>query len=125
MVLLGAVMGQCGAMHPKALLDSCADLLKHVLKFDQPADMMLSKYFREFRLGPRERATLAETVYAVLRKKNLYTYLAQHGHGAPERRLAILGFTAGPPQGKKAPSGGSAVLVVTSVGAIIRGDMGG
>ena len=81
-------------MHPKALLDSCSDLLKHVLKFDQPADMMLSKYFREFRLGPRERATLAETVYGVLRKKNLYTYLAQHGHGAPERRLAILGFVA-------------------------------
>ena len=81
-------------MHPKALLDSCSDLLKHVLKFDQPADMMLSKYFREFRLGPRERATLAETVYGVLRKKNLFTYLAQHGHGAPERRLAILGFAA-------------------------------
>ena len=81
-------------MHPKALLDSCSDLLKHVLKFDQPADMMLSKYFREFRLGPRERATLAETVYGVLRKKNLYTYLAQHGYGAPERRLAILGFAA-------------------------------
>jgi len=104
-------------MHPKAVLDSCSDLLKHVLKFDQPADMMLSKYFREFRLGPRERATLAETVYAVLRKKNLYTYLAQHGHGAPERRLAILGFTAGPPQGKKAPSGGSAAHEVASVGA--------
>jgi len=104
-------------MHPKAVLDSCSDLLKHVLKFDQPADMMLSKYFREFRLGPRERATLAETVYAVLRKKNLYTYLAQHGQGAPERRLAILGFTAGPPQGKKAPSGGSAAHEVASVGA--------
>ena len=104
-------------MHPKAVLDSCSDLLKHVLKFDQPADMMLSKYFREFRLGPRERATLAETVYAVLRKKNLYTYLAQHGHGAPERRLAILGFTAGPPHGKKAPSGGSAAHEVASVGA--------
>ena len=47
-------MGQCEVMHPKALLDSCSDLLKHVLKFDQPADMMLSKYFREFRLGPRD-----------------------------------------------------------------------
>ena len=81
-------------MHPKALLDSCSELLKHVLKFDQPADMVLSKYFREFRLGPRERATLAETVYGVLRKKNLYTYLAQHGSGAPERRLAILGFVS-------------------------------
>ena len=81
-------------MHPKALLDSCSELLKLVLKFDQPADMILSRYFRDMRLGPRERATLAETIYGVLRKKNLYTYLAQHGSGAPERRLAILGFVS-------------------------------
>ena len=81
-------------MHPKALLDNCSELLKQVLKFDYPADMVLSRYFREFRLGPRERATLAETIYGVLRKKNLYTYLAQHGSGAPERRLAILGFVS-------------------------------
>ena len=81
-------------MHPKALLDSCALLLKQVLKFEYPADMVLSRYFREGRLGPRERATLAETVYSVLRKKNLFTYLAQHGSGLPERRLAILGFAA-------------------------------
>ncbi|TAG36263.1 MAG: RsmB/NOP family class I SAM-dependent RNA methyltransferase [Polaromonas sp.] len=81
-------------MHPKALLDSCSELLKQVLKFDHPADMVLSRHFRELRLGPRERATLAETIYGVLRKKNLYAYLAQHGSGAPERRLAILGFAA-------------------------------
>ena len=81
-------------MHPKALLDCCSELLKQVLKFDHPADMVLSRYFRELRLGPRERATLAETIYGVLRKKNLYTYLAQHGSGAPERRLAILGFVS-------------------------------
>ncbi|MGH8830447.1 MAG: SAM-dependent methyltransferase, partial [Polaromonas sp.] len=81
-------------MHPKALLDSCSELLKQVLKFDHPADMVVSRYFRELRLGPRERATLAETVYGVLRKKSLYTYLAQHGSGPPERRLAILGFAA-------------------------------
>ena len=81
-------------MHPKALLDSCSELLKQVLRFDYPADMVLSRYFRELRLGPRERATLAETIYGVLRKKNLYGYLAQHGSGPPERRLAILGFAA-------------------------------
>ena len=56
--------------------------------------MVLSRYFRELRLGPRERATLAETTYTVLRKKNLFTYLAQHGSGPLERRLAILGFAA-------------------------------
>ncbi|NBS60258.1 MAG: hypothetical protein EBS65_25100, partial [Betaproteobacteria bacterium] len=54
-------------------MDSAADLLRLVLRFDHPADAVLSRYFREFRLGPRERATLAETAYSVLRKKILYT----------------------------------------------------
>ncbi|MES2685809.1 MAG: SAM-dependent methyltransferase, partial [Pseudomonadota bacterium] len=81
-------------MHPNALLDSCTVLLKQVLRFDHPADMVVSRHFREQRLGPRERATVAETIYTVLRKKNLYTYLAQHGSGPTERRLCILGFAA-------------------------------
>ena len=59
-------------MHPKALLDNCSELLKQVLKFDYPADMVVSRYFRELRLGPRERATLAETVYGVLRGKTVF-----------------------------------------------------
>ncbi|RYY94426.1 MAG: RsmB/NOP family class I SAM-dependent RNA methyltransferase, partial [Comamonadaceae bacterium] len=80
-------------MHPKALLDACATLVARVLKFDHPADAIVSRFFRENRqLGPRERATLAETVYAVLRRKLLYEYLARSGSGARERRLAILGF---------------------------------
>ena len=50
-------------MHPKALLDACAELVKLTLKFDHPADAVVSRYFRDNRaLGPRERATLAETV---------------------------------------------------------------
>lgn len=83
-------------MHPKALLDACADLVAQVLKFDHPADAIVSRYFREHRsLGPRERATLAETGYAVLRRKLLFEHLAGSGSGPRERRLAILGF-AGP-----------------------------
>jgi 16S rRNA (cytosine967-C5)-methyltransferase len=83
-------------MHPKALLDACADLLLQVLRFDHPADAVVSRYFREHRsLGPRERATLAETAYAVLRRKPLFEHLAVSGSGSRERRLAILGF-AGP-----------------------------
>jgi 16S rRNA (cytosine967-C5)-methyltransferase len=83
-------------MHPKALLDACADLLAQVLKFDHPADAVVSRYFREHRsLGPRERATLAETAYGVLRRKLLFEHLAGSGSGSRERRLAILGF-AGP-----------------------------
>jgi hypothetical protein len=66
-------------MHPKALLDyACADLVAQVLKFDHPADAVVSRYFREHRsLGPRERATLAETAYAVLRRKLLFEHLAR------------------------------------------------
>ncbi len=83
-------------MHPKALLDECARLLAQVLKFEHPADAVVSRYFREHRnLGPRERATLAETAYGVLRRKLLYDHLAPSGSGSRERRLAILGF-AGP-----------------------------
>ncbi|NBQ87162.1 MAG: RsmB/NOP family class I SAM-dependent RNA methyltransferase [Betaproteobacteria bacterium] len=82
-------------MHPKALLESCAELLALALRFEHPADAVVSRYFREHRaLGPRERATLAETVYAVLRRKLLYEQLARSGTGPRERRLAILGFAA-------------------------------
>jgi 16S rRNA (cytosine967-C5)-methyltransferase len=80
-------------MHPKALLDSCTELVGRVLKFEHPADSVVSRYFRENRsLGPRERATLAETVYTVLRKKLLFDHFAPSGSGPRERRMAILGF---------------------------------
>ena len=80
-------------MHPKALLDACSDLVGRVLRFDHPADAVVSRYFRENRsLGPRERSTLAETVYTVLRKKLLFDHLAPSGSGPRERRMAILGF---------------------------------
>jgi 16S rRNA (cytosine967-C5)-methyltransferase len=80
-------------MHPKALLDACSELVRLVLKFDHPADAIVSRFFRDNRgLGPRERATLAETAYTVLRKKLLFDHLAPSGSGPKERRMAILGF---------------------------------
>lgn len=80
-------------MHPKALLEACAELVRLTLKFDHPADAIVSRFFRDHRgLGPRERATMAETVYTVLRKKLLFDHLAPSGSGPKERRLAILGF---------------------------------
>ena len=80
-------------MHPKALLDATADLVGLVLKFDHPADQVVSRFFRDHReFGPRERATLAETVYTVLRKKLLFDHLSPSGSGPKERRMAILGF---------------------------------
>ncbi len=80
-------------MHPQTLLDLCTDLVRLTLKFDHPADAIVSRFFRDHRgLGPRERATLAETVYTVLRQKLLFEKLALSGSGPKERRLAILGF---------------------------------
>ena len=83
-------------MHPKALLDACTELVRLILKFDHPADAVVSKFFRDHRrtyaFGPRERASLAETVYNVLRFKLRYDHFAPSGSGPKERRLAILGF---------------------------------
>ncbi|MEY3887335.1 MAG: Ribosomal small subunit methyltransferase [Pseudomonadota bacterium] len=83
-------------MHPKALLDACSELVRLTLQFNHPADAVVSRFFRDNRnLGPRERATLSETVFKVLRQKLLFEHMARSGSGAKERRLAILGF-AGP-----------------------------
>ncbi len=84
-------------MHPNALLDLTTELLRSVLKLDAPADGLVSMFFRKHRdLGVRERHTLAETTYAVLRQRLLFQHLAAAGkfneRGAPERRLAILAW---------------------------------
>jgi 16S rRNA (cytosine967-C5)-methyltransferase len=83
-------------MHPNALLELNAELLRAVLKLDQPADGIVSAFFRQHRgLGARERHTLAETTYTVLRQRLLLQHLAQSGSGPLERRLAILGWQGG------------------------------
>jgi 16S rRNA (cytosine967-C5)-methyltransferase len=106
-------------MVPHALLDLCTDLLRQVLRGDAPADHVVSAFFRQHRaLGPRERHTLAETAYDVLRRRPLLEHLAKldahkgsvgaataraaaargdrppsAGGGSPlARRLAILGW---------------------------------
>ncbi len=80
-------------MNPKALLGLCTNLLWEVLRFEAPADSVVSHFFRRERaLGVRERATLAETTYAVLRERLLWQHLAQSGQGTLERRLAILAW---------------------------------
>jgi 16S rRNA (cytosine967-C5)-methyltransferase len=80
-------------MHPGALLDLTAELLRAVLRFDTPADGVVSAFFRRHpKLGARERHTLAETAYAVLRRRLLWQHLAQSGSGPLERRLAVLAW---------------------------------
>jgi 16S rRNA (cytosine967-C5)-methyltransferase len=54
---------------------------------------VVSDFFRQHRtLGMRERHTLAETTYTVLRQRLLYQHLAQSGRGEMERRLVLLGW---------------------------------
>ena len=81
-------------MHPNALIDHTAQLLTRVLAFNHPADGVVARYFRENKnLGPRERHTISETVYAVLRFKTRFELLARSGPGGREGKLAILGFS--------------------------------
>jgi len=83
-------------MHPGALLDLATELLRDAGRLDAPADGIVSTFFKRHRaLGARERHALAETAYALLRRRALYHHLAQSGSGALERRLAILAW-AGP-----------------------------
>ncbi|HEU4458161.1 MAG TPA: RsmB/NOP family class I SAM-dependent RNA methyltransferase [Methylibium sp.] len=80
-------------MHIKALLDLASELLRAVLGFAAPADQVVSSFFARHRqLGQRERHALAETVYAVLRRRLLWQHLAQSGSGPIERRLAVLAW---------------------------------
>ena len=80
-------------MHPKALLDESAALIEQVFKLEHPADAVVARHFRANRsLGPRERATLSESVYAILRERLRLEWLARSGSGSKWRRLAILAF---------------------------------
>lgn len=80
-------------MHPGALIDLASSLLQAVLRLDQPADRVVSAFFKAHRaLGPRERHTLAETAYAVLRRRLQFQHLAQSGTGPLERRLVQLAW---------------------------------
>jgi 16S rRNA (cytosine967-C5)-methyltransferase len=88
-------------MHPQQLLDACTELVALVLKFEHPADAVVSHYFKDNRktknIGQRERAVLAETAYGVLRSKTRLEALARAGSGALARRLAILAYPASNP----------------------------
>jgi 16S rRNA (cytosine967-C5)-methyltransferase len=85
-------------MHPSALLDLASELVRTVLQFEAPADATVSSFFRKHReLGVRERHTLAETAYSVLRERLKWQSLAQSAQsagvgGSLERRLAMLAW---------------------------------
>ncbi|KQX96627.1 SAM-dependent methyltransferase [Massilia sp. Root133] len=76
---------------PPAILGNAEEVLREILRFTSPADVTLSRYFKDHpRLGGRERGAIAECVYAVLRQKSFFTDFA--GTGASMRRLTVLGM---------------------------------
>ncbi|MGZ5200940.1 MAG: RsmB/NOP family class I SAM-dependent RNA methyltransferase [Telluria sp.] len=77
---------------PPAILGNTEEVLREILRFMAPADVTLSRYFKDHpRLGGRERGAIAEAVYAVLRNKSFFTDFAGAGNG-PMRRLTLLGL---------------------------------
>ncbi len=82
-------------MHPKALLEAETELVRRVLRFEHPADRVVAEFFRAQRaLGARDRQTIADGVFALLRRLALWRHLANTGgaSGAVDRRLAILSW---------------------------------
>ncbi len=83
-------------MHPNALLEADTELVHRVLRFEHPADRVVADFFREQRmLGARDRKTLADGAFELMRRLPLYRHLASSangGRGEIERRLAILAW---------------------------------
>ena len=72
---------------------SATEALALMLDFRQPADGTLSGYFRNHReLGQHERAFVAETAYAVLRRKRSLERLC--GAGAKPRQLLLAALVS-------------------------------
>ncbi len=73
---------------------SLVDLLAEILRFEQAADRSLSVYFKtNSGWGPRERGTLADATFDVLRNLSLYKQWATTLEpGGELRRMAILGL---------------------------------
>ena len=78
---------------PPAILGNAEEVLREILRFTAPADVTLSRYFKDHpRLGGRERGAIAECVYSILRNKTFYTDFTGGGRGATMRRLVLLGM---------------------------------
>ncbi len=76
---------------PPWIVGSTEEALRDVLRFTGPADVVLSRFFREHpKLGSRERGAIAEAVYALLRQRSALTQFAESGQGPQMRRIALL-----------------------------------
>jgi 16S rRNA (cytosine967-C5)-methyltransferase len=73
------------------IVDSLAYALAAVLRFDGPADALMSRFFRQqTQLGSRERSLVAEAIFHALRRYATLGWLMQPAHPARAPRLAAL-----------------------------------
>ncbi len=76
---------------PPYVVGSTEEALREILRFAAPADVSLSRYFREHpRLGGRERGAIAEAVYGLLRNRTVLMQFVDSGVGPQMRRVALL-----------------------------------
>ncbi len=76
---------------PPYVVGSTEEALREILRFAGPADVSLSRYFREHpRLGGRERGAIAEAVYSLLRNRSVLMQFVESGVGPQMRRVALL-----------------------------------
>ena len=74
-----------------AQFNTLVEALTVVLPLTAPADVQLKRFFREHaKLGVRDRALIAETVYAVLRHRRAIESIATDG---VPRKMALLALT--------------------------------
>jgi len=73
------------------VVDHLARLLAQVLRFDGPADAVMSRYFRQHaKLGSRDRSLIAEAVFFALRRYASLRWMMQPAHPERAPRLAAL-----------------------------------
>lgn len=87
-----------------ALFAHAEHLLGQLLRFDHPADAVVSHYFREHRqLGHADRAFVAETVFAFLRRRRSLDARCGERPDNRQRLLATLAVARGWSQRELAP----------------------
>lgn len=74
-------------------LDLVLQALRAALKLEHPADAVLRHFFQEQRLGSKDRALVAETVFGVLRHRLLLEHACtQEAKGLATARRMALGY---------------------------------
>ncbi len=73
------------------VVDHLAQLLAQVLRFDGPADAVMSRYFRQHaKLGSRDRGLVAEAAFFALRRYATLRWMMQPAQAERAPRLAAL-----------------------------------